>query len=259
MTSTDASRRRRRWPWLVALLVVAGLLVAAWFLADSVARDLTTSAVRTAVIQKLKLPADQKVDVDIEGMVIPQLIGGTFHDVRVASDGVPVGGTTADIAVRLNDVEYRGDTPGKMASGTAVVTVGQDALRSLFSSVDGIPASSLTLKAPDVTATTRLSVLGTTVPIGIAMTPSATSGALVLRPASFTVGSATMTASALSERFGSLVDGITRSRRVCIADRLPAGVSLTAVRVSGASLVADLAIDGDLAVDGALQQKGVCS
>ncbi|HKT57172.1 MAG TPA: LmeA family phospholipid-binding protein [Microbacterium sp.] len=259
MTSTDASRRRRRWPWLVALLVVAGLLVAAWFLADSVARDVATSAVRTAVIQKLRLPADQKVDVDIEGMVIPQLIEGTFHDVRVASDGVPVGGTTADVTVRLNDIEYRGDTPGKMASGSAVVTVGQQQLRSLLDGADGIPASSLVLRAPHVTASTKVTVFGTAVPIGIAMTPTAKAGALVLRPDSFTVGSARMTAAALSGRFGSLVDGITRSRSVCIANRLPAGVSLTAVKVSGASLVADLAIDGDLAVDSALQQKGSCS
>ncbi|KHK99031.1 hypothetical protein LK09_07220 [Microbacterium mangrovi] len=257
--TTDTSPRRRRWPWAVALLVVIGLLVAAWFIADSLARGLVTTAVRTAVIQKLHLPADQPVDVDIEGMVIPQLIGGTFHDVRVASDDVPIGDTAADVAVQLKDVEYRGATPGKMSAGNATVTLTEAQLRSLATGIHGIDPSSIGLKEPDVTASTRLSLFGASIEVGIGLKPSAKSGALVLTPASFTVGSATLNASDLAGRFGSLADPITQPRSICIADKIPAGVTLTGVRVSGATLVADFAIDGDLAVDAALQQKGSCS
>jgi hypothetical protein len=215
--------------------------------------------VRSAVIQKLSLPADQPVDVEIEGMVIPQLIGGTFHDVRVSSADVPIGGTQADVSVQLNEVEYRGDAPGKMSAGKATVTLTEAQLRSLAGGIDGIDPSSLALKEPDVTASTQLSLFGASVDVGIALQPSAKSGALVLTPASFTVGSGTLNASDLTSRFGSLADAITKPRSICIADKLPAGVTLTGVQVSGSTLVADFAINGDLAVDSTLQQKGTCS
>jgi hypothetical protein len=259
MMTTDTSPRRRRWPWVVALLVVIGLLVVAWFVADSLARGLVTTAVRSAVIQKLSLPADQPVDVEVEGMVIPQLVGGTFDNVQVSSADVPIGSTHADVAVQLNDVEYRGATPGKMSAGTATVTLDEQQLRSLASGIDGIDPSSLGLKEPDVTATTTLSLFGASVDVGIALQPSAKAGALVLTPASFTVAGATLNASDLANRFGSLADPITKPRTICIADKLPAGVTLTGVQVSGATLVTHFAINGDLAVDSKLQQKGTCS
>lgn len=259
MMTTDTSPRRRRWPWFVALLVVVGLLVVAWFIADALARGFVTTAVRTAVVQKLDLPADQPVDVEIEGMVIPQLIGGTFHDVRVASADVPIGGTQADVAVHLTDVEYRGDTPGQMTDGSATVTLTEAELRSLADGVDGVDPSSIGLAEPNVTASTKLSLFGASIDIGIALRPSAKSGALVLTPASFTVGGATLSAADLADKFGSLAAPVTESRSICIADKLPAGVTLTGTHVSGSTLVADFAIAGDVAVDSTLQQKGTCS
>jgi len=259
MTTMEAPRRRRRWPWFVALVVVLGLLVVAWFIADSLIRGLVTTAVRAGVVQQLGLPADQQVDVEIEGMMVPQLVGGTFHDVTVSSDDVALDGTAADVSVQLNDVEYRGDTPGKMASGTAVVTFDQAQLQSLLQNVDGLPTSSVGLKEPDITATVSLSVFGAKVPVGVAMEPSASNGALVLTPQSFSVAGATMTAADVSSRFGSLAGALTQPRSICIADRLPAGVTLTGMKVAGDTLVADLSINGDLAVDTSLQQKGTCS
>jgi hypothetical protein len=260
MMTTDASPRRRRWPWVIALLVVVGLLVAAWFIADSLARGVVTSAVRSAVIQKLGLPQDQPVDVQIDGMVIPQVVGGTFHDVQVSSDNVPVAGTTADVAVTLHDVDYRGSTAGKMSAGTATVVLTEAELRALAGNgIDGVKPSSIGLAEPDVTASFQLSLFGASVDVGVALQPSAKAGALVLTPSTFTVGEAKMSAADLSKRFGSLAASAAKPRTVCIADKLPKGMTLTGAKVSGSTLVTDFAIDGDLAVDSALQQKGSCS
>ena len=36
----EPKRRRRAWPWIVALIVVAGLAVVAWFAGEWIARDM---------------------------------------------------------------------------------------------------------------------------------------------------------------------------------------------------------------------------
>ena len=57
-------------------IVVVGLAVAAWFAGEWIARDVVTKTIRQQVITQLSLPADQQVDVEVEGIVLPQLIGG---------------------------------------------------------------------------------------------------------------------------------------------------------------------------------------
>jgi hypothetical protein len=256
-TTVASERRRRRWPWLIVLAVFVGLLVGAWFLVDSVSRGLVTSAVQTAVNQKLRLPADHKVDVEISGMMIPQLIKGSFDDMIVSSDGVPVNGTTLDVTVRAHDIQYRGDM-GQMSAGTAVVTMNQNQLRGMLGQVDGIPVSSIGLKAPDVTASTSVSLFGQSLKLGLAMKPSAKAGALVLAPDTITIGGSKTSAADLKSRFGSLADSILAPRTVCMADKLPKGLTLSAVKVAGDTLVADLTIAPNLAVDSTLQQRGTC-
>jgi hypothetical protein len=251
-------RRRRGWAWIVVLVVFIGLVVGAWFLVDSVSRSLVASAVQSGVNQKLNMPADHEVDVQIEGAMIPQLIKGSFDDVTVSSDGVPVNGTTADVTVHAQDIAYRGDV-GQMSSGTAVVTLDENQLRGMLGQIDGIPVSSIGLKAPNVTATTSITLFGQSLKLGLAMTPTAKNGALVLTPATITLGGSEVSASDLKSRFGSLADSILAPRTVCLADKLPKGLTLTAVKVAGDTLVADLKIAPDLAVDSALQQKGTCS
>ncbi len=78
-------RRRRRWPWIVAAVVVLVLLVVAAFLADGIARGLITRAVQQQVRTQFSLPADQNVDVQIDGAVLPQLVSGTIGRVEVAA------------------------------------------------------------------------------------------------------------------------------------------------------------------------------
>ena len=72
--SAPAPRRHRRWPWLVAVLAVAALAVGAWFAGEYIARGIVERTIREQVVQQLDLPADQQIDVDIPGQVLPQLI-----------------------------------------------------------------------------------------------------------------------------------------------------------------------------------------
>lgn len=251
------ARRRRVWPWVVAFAIVAVIAVAAWFAAEAIARQVVTGVVRDQVRSQLSLPADQPIDVDVPGAVIPQLIGGTIDDLTIASDDVTLGGVTGDVRVTAHDVAVRGD--GEMSGATATVSLDESQLRVLLGSVEGFPADTVGLADPDVTMTLDLKLFGVGIPVGVALTPSVSEGGIVLTPASFQLAGSTVTAAALDDQFGGLADAVLRDWDVCVAQYLPAGVTLTGVEVDGGRLIADFDVDGHIATDPSLQQNGTCA
>jgi hypothetical protein len=57
---------------------------------------------------------------------------------------------------------------------------------------------------------------------------------------------------------GSLGDRVTETQRICIADQLPAGITLTGLSIDGTEAVIDVDVDGAIATDASLLEKGVC-
>jgi hypothetical protein len=255
VAEAPAPRRHRAWPWIVGIAIVIGLAIVAWFAGEAIARNLVEKTIRDQIITQLALPADQDVQVDVQGAVIPQLIGGTLGEVTIASNDVPIGSFSGDFVVTAHDIPIRG---GDMAGGTAKVTLDQEQLRALMSTVNGFPADSLGLAEPNVTMSTKLSLFGVGFPVGVALTPTAVDADLVLSPASLQLGGASVTADQLRRQFGGLSDAVLRDWTVCIAQYIPAGVTLTDVAVTGQTLVTDFAIDGAIISDPALQADGTC-
>jgi hypothetical protein len=244
------------WPWIVALLVVVGLLVAAWFLVEAVARDLVTKTIREQVVSQLGLPPDHPVDVTVEGAVVPQLITGTLENVTVSSDNVPFDALTGDVTVTAHGVPIRGGGPADAASAT--VELDEEQLRSLLSTVEGFPADTVALAEPNVDMTFELRVFGLSFPIGVGLAPAAVDGDIVLSPATLNLGGAELSADDLRSRFGVIAETVLRDWTVCIAEYMPSGVTLADVRVEGETVVADLDIDGAIIEDPALQALGTC-
>ena len=249
-------RRRRAWPWIVAFAIVIGLAIVAWFAGEAIAKDIVTKTIREQVITQLSLPADQEMQVDVASPVIPQLITGTLSEVTITSEDVPMESFVGDVTVSAQDIPIRGG--GEMGSGTAKVVLTEDQLRTLMATVDGFPVDSLGLEAPDVTMSTELSVFGVSIPVAAALTPSAVGGDIVLTPASLQLGDAEIGAEDLRDRFGRLAETVVRDWTVCIAQYIPAGLTLTAVAVDGEQVVADFDIDGAIISDTALQANGTC-
>lgn len=247
--------RRRVWPWLVAFGIVLVLAVVAWFAADAIARQIVTGVVRDQVRSQLALPESQPIDVEIAGFVIPQLIGGTLREVRVASDDVKVGQLVGDVRVTAHDVPVRG---GGMGGATATVTLDQEQLRGLVSTIEGFPADTVGIDAPLVTMSMQLRLFGIGVPVGVALTPTALEGDIVLTPASLQLAGAEVGADALREQFGPVADLVLRDWTVCIAQHVPAGVTLTDIAVDGEVLVAGFDVDGAIMTDPALRATGTC-
>lgn len=250
-------KRRRLTPWLISAGVVIVLAVAAWFVAEQVARGILSNTVRDKLISELALPKGQPIAIDVAGAVLPQLIGGTISNATVTSHDVTLGDFTGDVVVHAAGVPVRGSGPIRKASATVSVT--QPQLQKLLSNVEGFPADKLSLDAPDLAFNVDLNLLAVTVPLGVTLEPSAENGELVLTPQTLRAGGTEISAQALAQQFGPLVSSFVKHWTVCVAAYIPAGVSLSTVAVSGSNLVADFAIDGRIVSDKALQQKGTCS
>jgi hypothetical protein len=249
-------RRRRAWPWIIALIVVAGLAVAAWFAGEWIARDVVTKTIREQVITQLSLPEDQQIDIVIQGAVLPQLIVGTLSDVTISSDDVELDAFAGDVTVHAQDIAIRGDAG--TGSASAQVVIDEEQLRTLLGTVENFPIESLGLAAPDVTMSTELSLFGIALPVGVALTPSAVDGDIVLSPTLLQLAGSDISAASLKEQFGGLAETVLRDWTICVAQYIPAGATLTDIAVTGDEVVAELEIDPAIVNDPALQDVGVC-
>ncbi|WP_243076875.1 DUF2993 domain-containing protein [Microbacterium sp. SS28] len=253
----EPRRRRSAWPWIISALIVVALAIAAWFVAEWVARGLVERTIRDQIVTNLALPADQPIDVTVAGAVIPQLIAGELDDVTVASDDVAIGTVTGDVTVHAQGIAIRGDAAADAATATLALDTAQ--LQALLAGVQDFPVDSLGLAEPDVTMATELSFFGVGIPVGVALTPSAVDGDLVLTPSRLQLAGADVSADDLRDRFGAVADLVLKDWTVCIAEHVPAGMTLTSVEVVGDQLVAAVDIDGSILSDSALQENGTCS
>jgi hypothetical protein len=253
----EPRRRRSAWPWIISFVVVAGLAVAAWFVAEWIARGIVERSIREQIITILALPADQPIDVTVTGPVLPQLIVGELDDVTVSSEDVTVGSLTGDITVTAQGIAIRGDAAADAASGS--VRLDEDQLEAMLAGVEDFPVETVELDEPDVVISTELRFLGIAIPITVALTPAAAEGDIVLAPSTLRLANGEVTAEGLREQFGGLADAVLRDWTVCIAEYIPAGLTLTSIAVEGHQVVADFDVDGQIVSDTELQSNGTCA
>ena len=133
-----------------------------------------------------------------------------------------------DVVVHASGVPVRGDAP--VDSASAQVTLDQSQLQALLSTVDGFPASTVSLAEPHVEVAMDLQLFALTVPIGVGLTPSASAGQLVLTPDTLKAGDAEVRFEAMGHEF---VQPPFRYQAKCLA----------ALRAAFAALEPDCAAD----------------
>lgn len=247
-----APRKRRRWPWvlLIVVVVLAVLAVAA----ELVARAVLPEIVRSIVIEQLDLPADQQLDVEAEGILLPQLISGSLDTLHLSTDSLTLEGITGAADVTATGVPLRG---GDLGGAAGTIRIDQEQFTSLLSGTD-LPVESVEFDAPNATVAGSFSVFGASVPLSLTFLPGALDGDLELTPVAASIGGLDIDLDDAASALGSLGEGLTRTQQICIADRLPAGLTLTGVEIVDGAAVIDLDVDGAIVSDAALQDKGVC-
>lgn len=250
--TTAAAPRRRRWLWVVIglVMVLAALIVAA----ELIARSVVPSTVRSLVIENLDLPTDQQIDVEVPGMMLPQLIKGTLDEVTLSSREVRIGGVTGAAHVEATGVPVHG---GELTSAAGTVSIDESEFTTLLTH-SALPGAEITLSAPDVTMQIGIPILGRDVPVGITVTPGAEDGDLLLTPVSLRLGGSSIDVHSAAGLLGEIGTRLAQTQRICIADRLPAGITLTGLRIEGSRAVVDIAADGRITVDESLLANGTC-
>ncbi|MGY1551077.1 DUF2993 domain-containing protein [Microbacterium sp. A588] len=250
---SDDVVRRGRWPWV--LLIVVAILAVLIVVAEFVARSILPGIVRGIVIEQLELPADQELDVDASGILLPQLIGGRLDELHLQTDAVTIGGVTGAAAVTAVGVPLHG---GDLDGAAGTVRIDQDEFVALAAASD-LPIDEIAFAAPNVTATSSFTVIGVPVPVALTVEPGADAGELLLTPVELRVAGVTLNAAEIAERFGDAAAGLTQPHRICIADQLPAGITVTGLTIQHSTAVIDVDVDGAIITDAALQHNGVCS
>lgn len=122
-----------------------------------------------------------------------------------------------------------------------------------------MPIDDVTLQEPDVVLSADVEVLTLQIPIGLTLTPGVEDGDLLFSVVSVSVGDGSID---LGEVTGWLEDtsaDLSGPHRICIADQLPAGLTLTGLRIDGNEAVIDVDVDGRIATDEKLLKNGTCS
>lgn len=250
--ASPAPRRRRRWPWILAIVLV--VLVTLVVAAEFIARAVLPGVVRSIVIEQLDLPADQQLDVQADGILLPQLIGGRLDSLQLSTDAVTLEGITGAVDITAEGVPLRG---GDLDGATGTIRVDESQFTTLLEGTD-LPVDTVAFVAPNATVSGSVSVLGVAIPISLTVTPGVADGDLELTPVGLTVGGLEIDAEQVGSSLGALGANLTQTQTVCIADQLPAGLSLTGLTIDGSLAVIDIGVDGAIVTDESLQQPGAC-
>ncbi|MDJ1113025.1 LmeA family phospholipid-binding protein [Microbacterium dauci] len=255
MTTSNAPRRRRKAGWIVGAVVV--VLVALMVGAEVVARTLAPTIIRDQLVANLGLAEDQQIDVGLPGPVLlPYLVVGSLTEMTLSAQDVEVEGLTGDVEVALQDVPVWGGTD--WSGGQARVTLDEAQMRALLGQADGFPVDSFSLDDPEVALDTELELFGQAIPLGVRLEVGAEEGDILLSPTTFLLAGTEISADALRQQAGPLLGSFAEQWPVCIAEYLPAALTLTDVAVDGATVVADFEIDSAILRDASAQQSGTC-
>jgi hypothetical protein len=237
--------------------IVAGVIVAIAVLlviADVIVRNIAEQRVAEQIEGELPPGVDGQVDVSIGGIsVLAQYLTGTMDRVELSAPELTVEGAPLDVDVTLQGVPVDFASPIALVDATVVAS---EATVNRLIAVAGIEGG-LTLGDGAVGYEQSIEVLAIPIPITVAVTatPVAAGDTVVLDSVGVDVSAAggTVDLTGLAERIiGN--DPI----EICVAERLPEGVEVTAIDVTDGSVRVD-AHAADLRLDEeSLAATGTC-
>ncbi len=228
--------RRRRGPFIalaaLALLVVGGVV------ADGVVRGVAEERVREQVGSAVGVPADD-VEATVHGFpVLLQLAQGRLQEVDATVPGADLGSVSGDFEFTATGVPTSGG--GAVDGVEARFAMSEDDLARAGDLFGLASITGVSLAEPEVRVGAEFEVFGISVGLAVGLEPSVEDGALVVTPSSVALNGAQTTVQAIRDQFGTLLDGVLQPRSVCLADRLPASLSLESAQVDGDRLVVAL-------------------
>lgn len=125
--ATEPTRKRRRWP--VVLIVVVVVLAVLVVVAEFVLRGVVDRLIAQQVEQSLPAGATGTVQAHANGVVIPQLIGGSLDEVEISSEKLTIDGVPLAADVTAHDVPIDGE--GDVRDVDGHVTLASSSVKDL--------------------------------------------------------------------------------------------------------------------------------
>jgi hypothetical protein len=259
MTEEPAPKKKRRWiGWVIALVVLVALLVAAWIIGDIIARDYAEKYVRDQVVSQFDLEPTAAVDVEIgPGSLIAQALTGKIDSVDVDVADVAVGPITSDIQISMTGIPLSADAP--VDTIRADVSIPEDQLSSLTGFITSADVESISLVEDRIAIESSFALFGISVPVGVEVTPVAQDGQVGFTPVTVLINGAEISVEALSSGpFAGLAGTLAQTQTFCVSDSLPEALTITDVAVEDAAIHIDLEADGTALGGSSFTTKGTC-
>jgi hypothetical protein len=254
-------KKRRRWPWVLGgiLLVLAILLVVAFFVADAYAKDYARQYIKDRIVAVLGIEDPSQVTVDIgTGSVLLQAIRGTLDDVDIDAGTITFGALTGDATVHAEGVPL--DATAATEKLDVTFTVSEDQIVGVVgNNLSGLPIDSITLEEPAIYVTATPTVFIFEIPVGMGLEPSAADGQIVLTPTTVSLFDESFTVEQASEQLGSLADQLFAKQSICVDESLPVALTIVDVDVVKKTLVVKINGDGVVMGGTDLSTPGTCS
>ena len=253
-----APRRRRRAGWGIVAVVLVVAVVVGLFVAEGAARSYATDRIHDELVTAFDLDTDHPMAIDLGGgLLLAQAAAGRIDSVDVAIDDVPLGDLTGSVHLAGTGIPLDETAPTETLTATA--TVDEENVAKLGDYLSGVDLDSISLGDGVIDVSATVSALFLSVPVSAAIVPSADNGELVFTPQSVTVNGAVVDIGDLSSGpLGDLASRFLGSQSFCIAQYLPAAITLEKVAVTGGDLVLGFA-GSDVALGGTgLSTKGTC-
>jgi len=255
-TSIDAPKSiPPRWRWIglvIALAVVGGLVAFALIEGDKIVRGIATDVVRSAVTSALELPEGQEVDVELgDGLLVFQAITGSIDSVDVRVENAAFGGATGTLLLAIEGVSL--DPSAPVDTVTATVELDSDNLSKYAANLSSAPLNGVTIAGEVV----GVGAILADQQINVALVPSVAGGTVAFTPVAISAGGVATTVEAvMASPLASLAGPMLTSSPICVAQFLPASVTLSAATVVGEQLVITAA--GNDVRLASLGGKGTC-
>ena len=253
-------RPKRRWVGMtIGLLVFAALVVGTLVIGEKLGRDFAVDLVRDQIGGALGLESNEGVTVDLgSGSLIAQAVSGGLDGVQISSADVPIGAATADVVLSATGVPL--DPGGSMSTLSATVVLDEAALQALSASLTDAPVASVDLVDGTLVITTTTAAFGQELPATVTMVPAAGEGVVAFTVSAMTVNNGPVdVAAAQAGAYGPGAAAAASPRALCVAEFLPAALTLNTVTVAGDTLVIGLSGTKVPLSGGGLSTKGECA